>query len=117
MKPNMTQSLALPSCALKTRALQASAPKASCHAAAALFAATLLAGCASTSPAPDAATLMARAEQALGGTGAQTLQVTARGSGSTFGHCRLSTRKRSSLRPSAKKPSAAIDSRCRPWKR
>ena len=45
----------------------------------------LLAACASAPPAPDAATLIARAEQALGGSGAATMSVTARGSGSTFG--------------------------------
>lgn len=45
----------------------------------------LFAGCASAPPAPDAASLIARAEQALGGATANTLSVTARGSGSTFG--------------------------------
>ncbi len=45
----------------------------------------LLAACASAPPAPDAATLIQRAEQALGGAAAITLSVTARGSGSTFG--------------------------------
>lgn len=48
-------------------------------------AAALLGGCTSTPPAPDAATLIARAEQALGGTTASTMSVTARGTGSTFG--------------------------------
>ena len=52
---------------------------------AAAAAAALLAGCASGPPAPDAASLIARAEQALGGTAASTLSVTARGTGSTFG--------------------------------
>ncbi len=45
----------------------------------------LLAGCASGPPVPDAATLLARAEQALGGASASTISVTARGTGSTFG--------------------------------
>jgi glyoxylase-like metal-dependent hydrolase (beta-lactamase superfamily II) len=45
----------------------------------------VLGGCASGPAAPDAATLIARAEQALGGGGAGTLSVSARGSGSTFG--------------------------------
>jgi glyoxylase-like metal-dependent hydrolase (beta-lactamase superfamily II) len=44
-----------------------------------------LTGCASGPPAPEAATLIARAEQALGGTAASTITVTARGTGSTFG--------------------------------
>lgn len=52
---------------------------------AAAFAAALAAGCASGPPAPDAAALIARAEQALGGAGAQTLSVSTRGGGSTFG--------------------------------
>ena len=50
-----------------------------------ITAAGLLAACASAPPAPDPATLIARAEQALGGGSAQTMSVTARGSGSTFG--------------------------------
>ncbi|MFO1266752.1 MAG: MBL fold metallo-hydrolase [Rubrivivax sp.] len=55
------------------------------------FTAAFIAGCAggpSATPAasaPDAATLIARAEQALGAANATTLSVTARGSGSTFG--------------------------------
>ncbi|MBL8287779.1 MAG: MBL fold metallo-hydrolase [Rubrivivax sp.] len=56
--------------------------------AAAFVAVLVLAACAgspSAPPAPDAATLIARAEQALGAAGASTLTVTARGSGSTFG--------------------------------
>ena len=51
----------------------------------ALAAATLFAGCASAPSGPDAATLIARAEKALGGAGAGTLSVTARGTGTTFG--------------------------------
>lgn len=47
--------------------------------------AALLGGCASVPPAPEAATLIVRAEQALGGTTATTLSVSARGSGNTFG--------------------------------
>jgi glyoxylase-like metal-dependent hydrolase (beta-lactamase superfamily II) len=56
-------------------------------AAAAVVAAAsaLLAACASAPPASDATTLIARAEQALGGTAANTLAVTARGTGTTFG--------------------------------
>ncbi len=45
----------------------------------------LFAGCASGPAAPDAATLITRAEQALGGATATTLSVSARGSGNTFG--------------------------------
>jgi glyoxylase-like metal-dependent hydrolase (beta-lactamase superfamily II) len=44
----------------------------------------LLAGCAST-PAPDPAALMARAEAALGSASLRTLVVSGRGSGATFG--------------------------------
>ena len=51
----------------------------------ALSATGLLAACASAPPAPDAATLIARAEHAQGGSAAATMSVTARGSGSTFG--------------------------------
>ena len=51
---------------------------------AAAAACLLIAACASTPPAPDAATLIARAEQALGG-GAQTLVISGRGTGATFG--------------------------------
>ncbi len=56
-----------------------------CSRALALAATALLAACASTPPAPDAATLMQRADLALGGSTASTMSVTARGSGSTFG--------------------------------
>ena len=45
----------------------------------------LLAGCASTPPAPDATTLMAQAEKALGSATLKTLVVSGRGNGSTFG--------------------------------
>jgi len=53
--------------------------------ATAALCAVLFAGCASAPSAPDAAMLIARAEQAVGGATANTLSVTARGSGSTFG--------------------------------
>ena len=49
------------------------------RAALALAGVALVAGCASTPPAPDAGTLINRAEQALGGAAASTLSVTARG--------------------------------------
>jgi len=49
------------------------------------LAATGLSGCASGPPAPDAATLISRAEQALGSATVSTMTVAARGSGSTFG--------------------------------
>ncbi len=49
-----------------------------------LIAAAVVAGCASTPP-PDAASLIARGEQALGSAGVTTLVVSARGSGGTFG--------------------------------
>jgi glyoxylase-like metal-dependent hydrolase (beta-lactamase superfamily II) len=44
-----------------------------------------LAGCASGPPAPDAATLMAQAESALGSAQLKSMSISARGSGSTFG--------------------------------
>ena len=43
-----------------------------------------MAGCAST-PAPDAASVLRQAEQAMGGTGLKTLSFTGSGSGGTFG--------------------------------
>ncbi|MBI5722105.1 MAG: MBL fold metallo-hydrolase [Burkholderiales bacterium] len=60
-------------------------PRLSATVTASALCAALLAGCASSPPAPDAATLIARAEQALGGATASTLSVTARGTGNTFG--------------------------------
>src|SRR5687768_6316574 len=47
--------------------------------------AALLAACASTPPAPDAAALMRQAEAAIGSAQLQTLVVSGRGSGTTFG--------------------------------
>ncbi len=51
----------------------------------ALIAATLLAACASAPPAPDAATLINQAEQALGSSQLKSISTSARGTGSTFG--------------------------------
>lgn len=44
-----------------------------------------LAACGSTPPAPDAATLLRQADQALGASGLKTLSFSARGTGATFG--------------------------------
>lgn len=55
------------------------------HPLAPLALAALLVGCASAPPAPDTATLLRQADQALGASSLKTLTITATGSGGVFG--------------------------------